>query len=182
MDENIIRKEPYYKPGDYIGKSGIEEAYEKTLRGKRGVKIYMVDVYSRVKGSYAEGKLDTAAVQGADVTTGIDLDLQEYGEKLMNNKRGSIVAIEPSTGEVLALVSAPKYDPGLLVGRIRSDNFARLQADTLVRPLFNRALMASYPPGSTFKPINGLIGLIKPPLLLMRPGYFVKYLTLRIRR
>ena len=159
VDENIIRKEAYYKPGDYIGKSGIEEAYEKTLRGKRGVKIYMVDVYSRVKGSYANGKMDTAAVQGADVTTGIDIDLQEYGERLMINKRGSIVAIEPSTGEVLALVSAPKYDPGLLVGRIRSENFAKLQADTLIRPLFNRALMASYPPGSTFKPINGLIGL-----------------------
>lgn len=158
VDEGLIKKNPYYKPGDYIGKSGIEEAYEKELRGKRGVKIYLVDVFSRIKGSYANGSMDTLAVQGSDVISGIDLDLQEYGELLMKNKRGSIVAIEPSTGEVLTLVSSPNYDPNLLVGRIRSDNFAALSADTL-KPLFNRALMASYPPGSTFKPVNGLIGL-----------------------
>jgi penicillin-binding protein 2 len=159
VDDGIIRKDPYYKPGDYIGKSGIEESYEKDLRGRRGVKIFLVDVYSRIKGSYAEGKMDTLAVQGSDITSSIDLTLQEYGELLMKNKRGSIVAIEPSTGEVLALVSAPNYDPGLLVGRMRSENFAKLNADTALEPLFNRALMASYPPGSTFKPINGLIGL-----------------------
>jgi penicillin-binding protein 2 len=159
VDEALIKKDPYYKPGDYIGKSGIEEAYEKELRGRRGVKIFLVDVFSRVKGSYADGNLDTLAVQGSDIISGIDLDLQEYGELLMKNKRGSIVAIEPKTGEVLALVSTPNYDPGLLVGRVRSDNFATLQADTAKKPLFNRALMASYPPGSTFKPINGLIGL-----------------------
>jgi penicillin-binding protein 2 len=158
VDDGVIRKNPYYKPGDYIGKSGIEEAYEKDLRGRRGVKIFLVDVFSRIKGSYADGKLDTLAVQGSDVVSGIDLDLQEYGEKLMSNKRGSIVAIEPKTGEVLTLVSTPNYDPALLVGRVRSDNYANLSADTL-KPLFNRALMASYPPGSTFKPINGLIGL-----------------------
>ncbi|MCX6253116.1 MAG: penicillin-binding protein 2 [Bacteroidia bacterium] len=158
VDEGIIRKEPYYKPGDYIGKSGIEEAYEKELHGRRGVKIYLVDVFSRIKGSYADGRMDTLAVQGSDIISGIDLDLQEYGEQLMKNKRGSIVAIEPKTGEVLTLVSSPNYDPGLLVGRIRSDNFANLSADT-IKPLFNRALMASYPPGSTFKPINGLIAL-----------------------
>jgi len=159
VDDGIIRKNPYYKPGDYIGKSGIEEAYEKDLRGRRGVKIFLVDVYSRIKGSYAEGRMDTLAVQGSDITSSIDLALQEYGELLMKNKRGSIVAIEPSTGEVLALVSAPNYDPGLLVGRMRSENFSKLNADTALEPLFNRALMASYPPGSTFKPINGLIGL-----------------------
>jgi penicillin-binding protein 2 len=159
VDEGLIKRDPYYKPGDYIGKSGIEEAYEKELRGRRGVKIFLVDVFSRIKGSYAEGKMDTLAVQGADIISGIDLDLQEYGELLMKNKRGSIVAIEPETGEVLALVSSPNYDPGLLVGRVRSDNFAKLQADTAIKPLYNRALMASYPPGSTFKPINGLIGL-----------------------
>jgi penicillin-binding protein 2 len=158
VDEGIIRKDPYYKQGDYIGKSGIEEAYEKELRGKRGVKIYLVDVYSRIKGSYAGGNFDTVAVQGEDIISGIDINLQEYGELLMKNKRGSIVALDPKTGEVLALVSSPNYDPGLLVGRIRSDNFAKLSADTL-KPLFNRALMASYPPGSTFKPINGLIAL-----------------------
>jgi len=159
VDEALIKKNPYYKPGDYIGKSGIEEAYENELRGRRGVKIYMVDVFSRIKGSYADGEMDTVAVQGSDILSSIDLDLQEYGEILMKNKRGSIVAIEPKTGEVLALVSAPGYDPGLLVGRVRSENFAKLQADTAILPLFNRALMASYPPGSTFKPINGLIGL-----------------------
>lgn len=158
VDEPVIKKNPYYKPGDYIGKSGIEEAYEKELRGRRGVKIFLVDVFSRIKGSYANGKIDTVAIQGSDVVSGIDLDLQEYGELLMKNKRGSIVAIEPKTGEVLTLVSSPNYDPGLLVGRIRSENYALLSADTL-KPLFNRALMASYPPGSTFKPINGLIGL-----------------------
>jgi penicillin-binding protein 2 len=158
VDENVIKKNPYYKPGDYIGKSGIEEVYEKELRGKRGVKILLVDVHSRIKGSYAGGKLDTLAVQGTDIGTGIDLDLQAYGELLMKNKRGSIVAIDPSTGEVLALVSAPNYDPELLVGRARSDNYSMLRADTL-EPLFNRALMAQYPPGSTFKPINGLIAL-----------------------
>jgi penicillin-binding protein 2 len=158
VDEGVIRKDPYYKSGDYIGKLGIEESYEKELRGKRGVKIYLVDVYSRIKGSYLDGKMDTLAVQGEDIISGIDLDLQEYGELLMKNKRGSIVALEPKTGEVLALVSSPNYDPGLLVGRIRSENFATLSSDT-IKPLFNRALMASYPPGSTFKLVNGLIAL-----------------------
>jgi penicillin-binding protein 2 len=159
VDEGVIKRNPYYKPGDYIGKSGIEEAYEKDLRGRRGVKIFLVDVFSRIKGSYADGKMDTVAIQGSDIVSGIDLDLQEYGEILMKNKRGSIVAIEPKTGEVLALVSAPDYDPSLLVGRVRSENFAKLQSDSVSEPLFNRALMASYPPGSTFKPVNGLIGL-----------------------
>jgi penicillin-binding protein 2 len=158
VDEALIKQNPYYRPGDYIGKLGIEEAYEKELRGTRGVRIYMVDVYSRIKGSYADGAMDTLAVQGSDVTSTIDIELQEYGEKLMQHKTGSIVAIEPQTGEILSLVSSPNYDPGLLVGRIRSENFSRLQADTLL-PLFNRAFMASYPPGSTFKPLNGLIAL-----------------------
>jgi penicillin-binding protein 2 len=159
VDEALIKKEPYYKAGDYIGKLGIEEAYEKELRGQRGVKIYLVDVYSRIKGSYADGRLDTTAVQGEDIISTMDMDLQAYGEYLMRNKSGSIVALEPKTGEVLALVSSPNYDPGLLVGRIRSENFSRLSADTVLEPLFNRALQAKYPPGSTFKPINGLIGL-----------------------
>jgi penicillin-binding protein 2 len=159
VDEALVKKEPYYKSGDYIGKLGIEEAYEKYLRGQRGVKIFLVDVYSRIKGSYADGRMDTIAVQGEDIISSVDMNLQEYGELLMRNKSGSIVAIEPKTGEVLALVSSPNYDPGLLVGRIRSENFSRLSADTALLPLFNRALQAKYPPGSTFKPINGLIGL-----------------------
>ena len=158
VDENIIRKNSYYKPGDYIGTTGIEEAYEKDLRGNKGVTLYLVDVLSRIKGSYADGRLDTIAVQGKDIISTIDIDLQEYAEHLMQNKSGSIVAIEPSTGEVLTLVSSPDYDPSLLVGRVRSDNFRMLQNDTL-NPLFNRAIMASYPPGSTFKPMIGLIGL-----------------------
>jgi len=158
VDDGIIEKNPYYKAGDYIGKLGIEEAYENELRGRRGVKIYLVDVYSRIKGSYADGAMDTIAIQGADIISSIDLDLQEYGEILMRNKIGSIVAIEPGTGEVLSLVSSPNFDPDLLVGRVRSANYLNLLTDTL-KPLFNRALMASYPPGSTFKPINGLIAL-----------------------
>ena len=158
VDANTLRSNTYYRLGDYIGKSGIEEAYENELRGQKGVKIYMVDVFNRIKGSYADGEKDTVAVQGMDVFSTIDFDLQEYGERIMQNKRGSIVAIEPNTGETLALISAPNYDPGLLVGRVRSNNFTKLQSDTAT-PLFNRALMALYPPGSTFKPINGLIGL-----------------------
>ncbi len=159
VDESVIKKEPYYKAGDYIGKLGIEEAYEKELRGRRGVKIFLVDVYSRIKGSYADGRMDTVAVQGEDLVSTVDMDLQEYGERLMKNKTGSIVALEPKSGEVLALVSSPSFDPELLVGRVRSDNFAKLNGDTVWLPLFNRALQASYPPGSTFKPVNGLIGL-----------------------
>jgi len=159
VDEALIKKDKYYKLGDYIGKLGIEQAYEKDLRGIRGVRIFMVDVYGRIKGSYADGRMDTMAVHGTDITSTIDLDLQEYGENLMKNKTGSIVAIEPATGEILALVSSPAYDPELLVGRVRSENYAKLSADTAHKPLFNRAFMASYPPGSTFKPINGLIAL-----------------------
>jgi penicillin-binding protein 2 len=158
VDEALIKKNPYYKMGDYIGKTGIEEAYETDLRGQKGVKIFMVDVYGRVKGSYEEGRLDTVAVHGRDITSTIDIGLQEYAQRLMENKSGSVVAIEPSTGEILTLVSAPEYDPSLLVGRIRGENFAKLQADTM-KPIFNRATMASYPPGSTFKPVTGLIGL-----------------------
>jgi len=159
VDESVIARDSYYKPGDYIGKLGIEEAYEKHLRGRRGVKIYMVDVYNRIKGSYADGEMDTLAVQGTDIISTIDLDLQEYGQNLMRNKTGSIVAIEPRTGEILALVSSPEYDPELLVGRVRTENYRQLSADTALKPLFNRAFMASYPPGSTFKPVNGLIAL-----------------------
>jgi penicillin-binding protein 2 len=182
VDDAVVKKDPYYKPGDYIGKLGIEEKYEADLRGKKGVKIFLVDVFSRIKGSYAEGAFDTSAVQGADITASISLDLQAYGEQLMKNKRGSIVAIEPSTGEVLALISAPNYDPGLLVGRVRSGNYSKLDADTL-KPLFNRALMARYPPGSTFKPVIGLIGLqegaIVPGTLFdCNMGYHVRGLSI----
>lgn len=158
VDDEIVSKNPYYQPGDYIGINGLEKSYEKELRGKKGVTIYMVDVHNRIKGSYEEGKFDTMAVVGKDLVCTIDGNLQEYGEKLMRNKIGSIVAIEPSTGEVLALISSPSYNPDLLVGRDRASNYKTLLNDT-IKPIFNRALMAPYPPGSTFKIVNGLIGL-----------------------
>ncbi len=158
VDNKAIQDNPYYQMGDYIGISGIEKAYEKYLRGKKGVNIYLVDVHNNVKGAFADGKYDTAAVFGQNLVSTIDIDLQRYGEQLMQNKTGSIVAIEPSTGEILSLISAPTYDPDLLVGRVRTSNYKKLANDTL-KPLFNRALMAKYPPGSTFKVINALIGM-----------------------
>lgn len=158
VNNEEIKADNYYKSGDYIGKTGIEKSYEEALRGSKGLSIFLVDVHNRVKGSYQNGRHDTVPVPGKNVTTTLDIGLQRYGEKLMGDKNGSIVALEPSTGEVLALISTPDYDPSLLVGRIRSENYTRLQNDTL-QPLFNRALMASYPPGSTFKPVNGLIAL-----------------------
>jgi penicillin-binding protein 2 len=155
---NIIEKDPYYRSGDHIGISGIEKEYEEILRGKRGVQITMVDVFNREKGSFRDGIYDSTAVSGQNLQLSLDAKLQAYGETLMQNKKGSIVAIDPKTGEVLALISMPTYDPNLLVGRERSNNYGILSRDTL-NPLFNRALMAKYPPGSTFKSINALIGL-----------------------
>ncbi len=157
-DDQLISSDPYYHMGDYIGVSGIEASYEKELRGEKGLNILLVDVHNRIKGAYLDGRYDSLPVPGSDLVSTLDIDLQLYAEKLMKNKNGSVVALEPTTGEVLALVSKPDYDPSLMVGRIRSENFRMLQADTS-KPLFNRALMASYPPGSTFKTINGLIGL-----------------------
>lgn len=158
VSKQVARDERYYEAGDYIGISGIEKSYEDVLRGKKGVEIYLVDVHNRIKGKYKKGRYDTAAVHGGNLTLTIDNDLQSYGEKLMENKIGGIVAIEPSTGEILSFISSPTYNPELLVGRERGRNFELLEADTL-EPLFNRPLMARYPPGSTFKPINALIGL-----------------------
>ena len=156
--ESVIEKNSYYRSGDYIGISGIESTYETALRGKRGTRIMLVDVFNKEKGSFENGRYDTAAIPGYSLTSTIDLALQKYGEELMVNKRGSIVAIEPSTGEVLAIVTSPTYDPNLLIGHERSANYVKLLQDT-AKPLFNRALMAVYPPGSTFKLVNGLIGL-----------------------
>lgn len=158
VNERIIFNEPYYKSGDYIGISGLEKSYEEALRGQRGVQIYMVDVHNRLKGSYANGQYDTIAKAGADLHLSLDADLQEYGERLMEGRIGSIVALDPSNGEILALVSAPTYDPNLLVGRVRSGNFQILDTCSN-KPLFNRPIMAMYPPGSVFKVVNGLIGL-----------------------
>lgn len=158
VGKSDIEKDPYYTQGDYIGKSGIEKSYENTLRGKKGVKLVMVDVHNREMGSFQGGRYDTASVPGKDIYLSIDAELQQYGEELMRNKKGSIVAIDPSTGEILALVSAPSYDPNLLIGRIRTRNYTMLSQDTLI-PLFNRATLAQYPPGSTFKTINTVIAL-----------------------
>ena len=158
VDTVITNHDKYYKSGDYIGVSGIEKSYEKELRGVKGKKIYLVDVHNRIQGDYANGKYDVQAVAGINLTATIDVDLQEYGELLMQNKIGSIVAIEPKTGEVLAFISSPSYDPNLLVGRKRTKNYPILSTDSL-KPLFNRALAAKYSPGSTFKLVQALIGL-----------------------
>lgn len=158
VDDKLVEKFPYYKSGDYIGVSGIEQSYEEVLRGKRGLKVVMVDVHNNIKGSFQNGIYDSTAVAGENIVLSIDAGLQSYAEKLMQNKRGGIVAIEPSTGEILAMVSAPGYDPNLLVGRVRAHNYGVLLRDK-EKPLFNRAMMAYYPPGSTFKLVNSLIGL-----------------------
>ncbi len=154
-----ITKDKYYRKGDYIGISGLEKEYEKELRGKRGRKVLLVDVHNRQKGSYKNGNYDSLAVEGDNLYCTIDRDLQEYGEQLMRNKRGSIVAIEPATGQILALISSPSYDPNLLVGRDRSDNYNNLVANDTLNPLFNRAINAQYRPGSIFKLVESLIGL-----------------------
>lgn len=157
VDEKKTSKNPYYKSGDYIGVSGIESSYEEDLRGVKGLRVVMVDVHNREKGSFKDGIYDTIASSGKNLVTSIDSRLQLYGEKLLQNKRGSIVAIEPSTGEILVLISNPSYDPNLLVGRERAKNYRKLALDSL-KPLFNRALMAQYPPGSTFKLLGALMG------------------------
>ncbi len=158
VNEKNIKTDDYYKSGDYIGVSGIEKTYEDELRGVKGNKIYLVDVHNRIKGEFRNGDFDKKAVLGKNLTTTLDLDIQEYGELLMKYKIGSIVAIEPKTGEILALISAPTYNPNQLVGRQRSSSYSKLIKNKL-KPLFNRALTAQYPPGSIFKLINGLIGV-----------------------
>ena len=156
----------YYKSGDYLGITGVEAAYERYLRGKRGVKYKMVNVRRLDKGSFKNGALDTLSVPGENLTLSIDIKLQQYAEKLMVGKVGSVVAIEPSTGEILAFVSAPSYQPSQLAGREFSNNFKQLSIDSL-KPLFNRPLMAMYPPGSIFKIVHGLIALEEG---VIRPG------------
>lgn len=157
VDRKLLEKDKYYRSGDYIGISGLEKYFEPYLRGKRGKKFVLVDVLNREKGSFADGNFDTVAISGEKLYTTLDIELQQYGEKLMQNKKGSIVAIDPSTGEVLSLVTSPSYNPNLLTGRERGESFKALQKDTL-DPLFNRALMSSYMPGSIFKIVQGLVG------------------------
>jgi penicillin-binding protein 2 len=159
VNNAIIEREPYYKMGDLIGKQGVEISYEKTLRGVKGIKFIQKDRFNRDIGPYKDGIFDTIPEQGKDITITIDAKLQEYGELLMKNKRGGIIAIEPSTGEILTMISAPSYNPNLLVGRDRSKNFTKLYYDTIAKPLYDRSLKAQYPPGSPFKVMNALIGL-----------------------
>jgi len=158
VDKDLCARDPNYKEGDYIGISGIEESYENDLKGKKGVKIMMFDAMNKEVGDYQNGEFDTLPVTGDNLTCTIDAELQAYGEKLMQNKAGSIVAIDPETGEILALVSSPYYDPNMMVGSVRAKNYAKLLQDSIDLPLFNRALMAMYPPGSTFKTVEALIG------------------------
>tara|TARA_X000000368_G_scaffold418925_1_gene420794 strand:+ start:1986 stop:3842 length:1857 start_codon:yes stop_codon:yes gene_type:complete len=156
--EDLI-KDKYYRQGDLIGRQGVEKSYEKELRGKKGKKFLQKDRFNRIIGPYKNGIYDIEPSQAQNINLTIDIELQSYGEKLMMNKRGGIVAIEPETGEVLALISAPSYDPSILVGRQRSKNYKTLANDTISKPLFDRALLAQYSPGSTLKPLNALIAL-----------------------
>ena len=158
VPDYVLKKNDYYKKNDNYGMSGVENSYEKDLRGTQGVQYLIRDVWNRAKGKFENGKFDSLAVNGKDLELSIDIQLQEYAEELMKNKKGSIVAIEPTTGEILSLVSSPYYDPNLLIGRSRSPNFNRMYKD-VDKPLFDRSLLAEYPPGSTFKLINALIGL-----------------------
>ena len=159
VNRRIIEKRPYYKMGDLIGKQGVELSYEDVLRGVKGTKFIQKDRFNKNIGPYKEGRFDTLPQPGKDIKITIDSELQQYGELLMTNKRGGIVAIDPSNGEILALVSAPSYNPNLLVGRNRSKNFTNLYRDSIAKPLFDRGLQAQYAPGSPFKVINALIGL-----------------------
>lgn len=153
-----VLKDRYYRRGDYTGDLGIERSYEKALRGVKGVEILMKDALGRIKGKYENGIHDVYPVSGHNLKLSVDMDLQQYGEELMNGKIGAIVAIEPATGEILALVTSPNYDPSLLVGRERGRNYAMLVSDHQ-KPLYDRSIQGAYPPGSTFKPTQGLIFL-----------------------
>ncbi len=159
VNENLIQKNPYYQLGELIGTAGVEKSYEKQLRGKKGVKYFQRDIYNKNIGPYKDGAFDTVSLPGKDLTLTIDSQLQQYGEALMQNKRGGIVAIEPSSGEILALVSLPTYDPNMMVGRKRSINSVKLFGDTIQKPMLDRGLQSMYPPGSPFKILTGLIGL-----------------------
>ena len=150
-----VENSDYYQPGDYIGKLGVERSYEEQLRGEKGVQILLRDAHGRVQGNYQNGKFDRRPIAGKDLTLSIDIKLQELGERLLEGKIGSIVAIEPATGEVLCMVSSPTYDPRIMVGRKRGKNHLALSKDVW-KPLLNRSIMGQYPPGSTFKTTQGL--------------------------
>ena len=172
-----IEGDDYYQAGDYIGKLGVERSYEKQLRGQKGVQILLRDVHGKVQGSYQNGELDTKPIPGKNLTLSIDLDLQALGERLLQGKIGSIVAIEPSTGEVLCMVSSPTYDPRWMVGKKRGKVHHALQRNQW-KPLLNRSIMGQYPPGSTFKTTQALTylseGIISPstPFACHRGFYY----------
>ncbi len=159
VSPKVVQENSYYKQGDFIGQQGVEQYFEEYLRGRKGVRIIQRDKFNREIGSYKNGVYDTISMRGSDITLSIDIALQQYGTELMINKRGGIVAIEPNTGEILALITAPTYDPALLVGRERSRNYTKLYNDSIAKPLFDRGLLGEYVPGSTFKALTGLIGL-----------------------
>ena len=165
VSESDIENDDYYQAGDFIGKLGIERYYEKQLRGEKGVQILLRDAHGRIKGKYQDGKYDSRPVAGKDLTLSIDIKLQALGERLLEGKIGSIVAIEPATGEVLCMVSSPTYDPRLMVGRQRGKNH-RMLSTNVWKPLLNRSIMGQYPPGSTFKTSQALTymteGIISP--------------------
>ena len=157
-DKQNLEEDKYYARGDYIGKTGIEKSYESYLRGTKGVEVLLRDAHGRIKGKYENGIHDQEPIAGNDLTLSIDIDLQGYGEELMKNKLGSIVMIEPKTGEVLCMVSSPTYNPSILVGGYFRENYTKL-ADDPYLPLLNRSINGSYPPGSTFKPLQALVFL-----------------------
>lgn len=150
VSQKHIERESYYQQGDYIGIQGLEASYEKQLRGEKGTEVLLRDAHGRIQGKYDNGALDTAAIRGKNLTLSLDIELQMLGERLMKNKIGSIVAIEPKSGEILCMVSSPSYDPAMLTGRDRGENHKKLSNDKK-KPLLNRAIMGTYPPGSTFK-------------------------------
>ena len=159
VNENDLKRNPYYEAGELMGRTGVEKQYENILRGRKGVKYIQKDRFNRDIGPYKDGKLDTLPELGKEIHITIDKTLQEYGERLMNGKRGGIVAIEPSTGEILSLISGPTYDPALLVGRERSANYTKLHYDTIAKPTWDRSILAEPSPGSPFKALNALVGL-----------------------
>ena len=178
-----IEEDDYYQPGDYIGKLGVERSYEKQLRGEKGMQILLRDAHGRVQGRYQNGRFDRRAVAGKNLTLGLDANLQALGERLMEGKIGSIVAIEPKTGEVLCMVSSPSYDPRMMVGRQRSKSH-RLLSQNVWKPLLNRSIMGQYPPGSTFKTTQGLTfmteGIIHPTHTAYPCGHGFNYKGLHV--
>jgi len=165
VNNELITKNPYYRLGELIGIQGVEKQYEEYLRGIKGVKFIQRNRFNKEIGAYKDGSYDTLAILGKDITLSLDSKLQQYGEALMANKRGGIVAIEPSTGEILSLVSMPTYNPNLLIGRERSKNYTKLHYDEYNKPLYDRGLKGEYPPGSPFKIINALVGLQEQVIL-----------------